>query len=285
MVGAGGAMAAGVTFCVPKAAGKSFLTPVKGKCRKGYTRTQLGSEGKQGGEGKQGAEGKQGNTVLSEPEQKALKAILPYVKFSASGVGGKPTIQFSGVNVQILNGEGKTASKNGAGNLIVGYDETPGTQTGSHNVVLGTEGQIYTSWGSLLAGTSNAATGEYSSVTGGGRNTASGEDSSVSGGEINTASSLWSAVSGGGGNTASFEFSSVSGGAGSTASGEFSSVSGGDENAATQGDSSVSGGQKNAASALFSSVSGGESNEAIWTGSSIFGGKALITKAVYDAIP
>jgi hypothetical protein len=33
------------------------------------------------------------------------------------------------VNVQVVNGEGSTATVNGAGNLVSGYDETPQVQT------------------------------------------------------------------------------------------------------------------------------------------------------------
>src|SRR6202035_4175162 len=69
-----------------------------------------------------------------------LNKLLAHMTFVESGVGGTPTIQFSGANVQIVNGEGKTASVNGEGNLVIGYDENPGTvrgtpgaQTGSHN--------------------------------------------------------------------------------------------------------------------------------------------------------
>src|SRR5207249_3777178 len=70
----------------------------------------------------------------------------------------KPTIQFSGVNVQIVNGEGKEEAMNGAGNLVVGYDEFPGEQTGSHNLVLG-RAQTYKGVGSFLAGSGNTASG------------------------------------------------------------------------------------------------------------------------------
>src|ERR1700730_9641622 len=43
--------------------------------------------------------------------------------FVSSGVGGKPTVQFANVNVQIVSGSGSTTSGNGTGNLILGYDE------------------------------------------------------------------------------------------------------------------------------------------------------------------
>jgi hypothetical protein len=68
-----------------------------------------------------------------------------YLAAGSTGVvGGKATVQFSGVNVQIVNGLKLTATTNGAGNLVIGYDESFGTQTGSHNLVLGTS-QSYTS--------------------------------------------------------------------------------------------------------------------------------------------
>src|SRR6266568_4023467 len=60
---------------------------------------------------------------LSQSEIKLLKSILPHIKYVESGVGGKPTIRFSGVNVQVVNGEGETgAPVNGEGNLVIGYD-------------------------------------------------------------------------------------------------------------------------------------------------------------------
>src|SRR5438094_794188 len=59
--------------------------------------------------------------------------------FISSGVGGGPTVQFAAVNVQVVNGAGATASVNGRGNLVVGYDENPSArpQTGSHDLILG----------------------------------------------------------------------------------------------------------------------------------------------------
>ena len=96
----------------------------------------------QGIEGAPGEQGEPGLSVLSRSEQETLKSILPYVKYVATGVGGKPTIQFSGANVQIGRRGGSTKTTNGAGNLIVGYDENPGTQTGSHNVIVGPEMDI-----------------------------------------------------------------------------------------------------------------------------------------------
>src|SRR5437764_1129197 len=42
--------------------------------------------------------------------------------FVAAGVGGKATVQLSGVNVQIVDGAGSTSTLNGTGNLVLGYD-------------------------------------------------------------------------------------------------------------------------------------------------------------------
>jgi hypothetical protein len=201
-------------------------------------------------------------------EQEKLLSILPYIKYLASGVGGKPTIQFSGVNVQIVNGEGKTASVNGKGNLVLGYNEKPRTQTGSHNLVLG-EGQLYSSYGDILDGSLDVATGSFSEVF--------GYEDSVSG--------PWSSVTGGYRNGASGGESSVSGGAGNAAEAFASSVSGGEESHASGQWSSVGGGLHSKASANLSSVGGGFGNTAEAVYSSIFGGKELKATKEYEAIP
>ena len=120
---------------------------------------------------------------------------LPCMSYTSSGIDSQPTIQFSGCNVQIVNGMGKTASTNGAGNLVLGYDEAARTQSGSHNLILG-EDQEYTSYGAIVAGYGNTATGVWASIPGGYLNTASGEFATVSGGQGNAASGAvaWSAA-------------------------------------------------------------------------------------------
>jgi hypothetical protein len=225
-----------------------------------------GKEGAQGKEGPAGKEGTSGGTsVLSAAEQKALQALLPYVKYVASGVDGKPTIQFSGANVQIVNGEGASTKVNGSGNLILGYDETPGPQTGSHNLMLGT-GQSYTSYGSVL---------------GGQKNTASGASSVVFGFEDNASGEL-SSVLGGGKNTASFKEASVTGGYRNEATGENDSVTGGYANKALGVYTSVTGGEKNEASGEYSSVSGGKANKAQAKYSAILGTKEKTLAAITE---
>ena len=136
-------------------------------------------------------------------------AILPYLKFVASGVDGKPTIQVSGANVQILSGAGKEETLNGEGNLIIGYDELPGTQTGSNNLMLGAE-QAFTSYGSILGGEGNSSSGS-GSILGGAGNTASSYADAVFGLD-NKAVGGGASVSGGLHDEARAQASSVSGG-------------------------------------------------------------------------
>jgi hypothetical protein len=143
--------------------------------------------------------------------------------------------------VQIVNGEGSTASTNGAGNLVIGYDQSPQEQTGSHNLILGAL-QTFTSYGGIDAGVGNTISAPYASVSGGGLNTASGEGSSVSGGSQNTASGLRASVSGGFLNTASGAASAWIGGGflngitvkGAGEEGRFAAIFGGKENQTSQ---------------------------------------------------
>ena len=149
---AGSALGAStVSLCVPSGEGAAITTPTKGSCGSG-TSVALPSE---------------------KAEQEKLISILPHINYEASGVDAKPTIQFSGINLQVINGTGSESTINGTGNLILGYDETPGTQTGSHNFLLG-PGNSYTSYGGIVWGFSNKISGPYASILGGGLNTASG---------------------------------------------------------------------------------------------------------------
>jgi hypothetical protein len=287
------------------------MTPKHGKCKRGYTLTTLGAEGKAGAEGKQGAagdagpEGKQGpegkpgpdgkpgpegklgpegKNGLSEEELSTLKGILRCIKSVAKGIDGKPTVQFSGCNVQIVNGEGKTASVNGEGNLVLGYDEhlilcepsfsrspckpgekeleVPYEQTGSHDLLLGTANS-FTSYGGVVGGEHNLVSGPFASALGGEANTASGEYSATLGGVENTASGVWSVVSGGRLNGAIGPQSSVSGGEGNRAFADVSWIGGGFENKITN--------------------NGKPGEEGLFA--AIFGGKELSTSINYNAIP
>lgn len=138
---------------------------------------------------------------------------------------GQPTVRFSGVNLQVVDGSGDTGGAvNGRGNLIVGYNAlrkaplwpySPGgdVRTGSHNLIVG-DCNNYSAFGGLAAGLGNTISNEHASVSGGAFNTASGIRSSVSGGVNNTAIGEHCSVSGGGDNQADGNYATVSGGRG-----------------------------------------------------------------------
>lgn len=189
----------------------------------------------------------------------ALERVLHNVSRSADGA----TIYFDSVNVVVRNGTGSTESTNGVGNLVVGYNESRGggwegndVRTGSHMVVIGSK-QNYSSFGGIVAGTTNTVDGTYSSVTGGRYNNANGPSSSVVGGIWNTASGEAATTSGGNRNQASGTYSSVSGGERNIASGNSASVSGGADNKSSEFAASVHGGMSNTASGWAASVLGG----------------------------
>ena len=192
------------------------------------------------------------------------------------------TLRFTDMNVQIVSGSGTTfGTVNGTGNLIIGYNEPPPTlpdgsgvdRTGSHMLVIG-ERNNYSSYGGMVVGYFNTASGIFASVSGGTNNTASGSHASVSGGRNNTASASYASVSGGYLNTASKTYASVSGGYSNTASGTYASISGGPFNTASAEGASVSGGHSNTARGNYSSVSGGHNrtvnNEFDWRAGSLF---------------
>ena len=163
--------------------------------------------------------------ALPDPvELEVLDRLLPHLNYVEDGVGGKPTIQFFGVNVQVVNGEGKTESVNGEGNLVIGYDENTGrTQTGSHNLILG-EQQSFSSFGGLVAGYGNTISGREASVSGGALNTASGFYTSITGGMHNTARVEAASVEGGSTNLAESRFTSIFGGKELTAKTEYEAI-------------------------------------------------------------
>ena len=190
-------------------------------------------------------------------------------------VDGHDTLVFPGMNLQVHDGaEGGTyATANGLGNLIVGKNETQGSdvRTGSNNLVVG-GGHTWTRNGTFVAGFNNGTTANGASVSGGRFNTATARYSSVTGGQANDATAEYATVSGGQDNEATAEFAAVSGGSGNDARGEASSVSGGANNTAEGSYSSVSGGGDNYTPANYSSITGGTSNTASGTSSVVVGG-------------
>jgi hypothetical protein len=216
-----------------------------------------------------------------EGQNEALAALEELLAdASIEQVDGQRTLRFSGINLQLVNGESTTASANGTGNFIIGYNsrtgtrppecddpeyadfwpgcgESPFSRSGSHYLIVG-DLHEWTSYGGIVAGFRNTASGAWASVYGGTSNTASGKWASVTGGAGNTASGSWASVTGGGDNTASGNAASVSGGSDNAASGFLSSVSGGFSNTASGDRSSVSGGVLNRATGPQSSILGGE---------------------------
>lgn len=202
--------------------------------------------------------------------------------YVASGVGGKPTVQFAAVNVQVVSGSGSTTGAvNGKGNLVVGYAENPDNRprTGSNDLVVGTDNG-WTSYGDLVGGSGDRTTGPYATAFGLG-NVASGAES-VAAGHANVAAGAQASALGGQNNRANDGGSSVVGGCDDVAgAGTLPTAScpnpaeailGGVSNDATGGESTVSGGQSNTASGSISTVSAGYSNTAGGLGASVSGG-------------
>ena len=254
LIAAGAALAeTATTLCIPERAGKPVVSGTsEGKCTKAkYSPVVLPSGG-----------------ALA-----TLDKVLPHIAYVEKGVAGNPTIQFSGVNVQVVNGEGKTASVNGEGNLVVGYDEDPGTQTGSHNLILGQQ-QTFESYGGIVAGWANLIGAPFASVTGGQENRATGYTSWVSGGRENDAAYEFASVLGGRGNVASGYASLVTGGIHNRAETESALASGGQLNVASGAEATVTGGERNLASGNYASTSGGYLNTASGKYASTSGGES-----------
>jgi hypothetical protein len=268
-----------VHICVPEKAGTAITSNGTAEaCKEKETAVQL---------------------PASSTEQKALISILPYITFKSAGVDSKPTILFSKANIQVVNGEGKTATANGEGNIVIGYNETPGTETGSHNLVLGGT-QKYTSYADILGGNSNTALVPFATLTGqlneatsfgtgalvsGVLNKVGGEDGSITGGCGN---SIF--VPGGGGAYCAKEDqgSSVTGGSDNQAAGSFADkddeVSGGNDNLAAGETATVLGGFDNIAEFTYSTVSGGGKNRSDGEYSSVTGGANNFASGAYSTV-
>jgi hypothetical protein len=220
--------------------------------------------------------------------------------YVSSGVGGKPTVQFASVNVQIISGSGSTnGTVNGEGNLVVGYAENAHsfTRTGSNNLVVGADNG-WTSSGGIIGGDGNLASGA-GAVLFGEFNVASGGDSFIGGGCGNLAGGTGKpakqkcpakgaqAILGGHANQATAPQSSVSGGQFNASTDLFSSIAGGCANlvgpgsflsssACTTGAEAVLGGFEDHASGLESTVSGGALDTASGASASVLGGQGNV---------
>ncbi|MGI4792218.1 MAG: hypothetical protein ACRYFS_25620 [Janthinobacterium lividum] len=175
---------------------------------------------------------------------------------------------------------------NGLGNLIVGYNEQSETyataRKGSHNIIVGT-GNNYSSFGGLVAGTTNAVAAPFASVTGGSDNLASGFANSISGGQNNITTSYYNSISGGSHNTVqNSSYASISGGENGFARGQGASVSGGIANQANGQDASVTGGFSNQANGTNAAIAGGLEGTALGNNSAISGGSGVFTGGSYS---
>jgi hypothetical protein len=234
-----------------------------------------GDKGPKGDPGEKGDRGKRGKRGPPGPKSPGSE-VLQY--FTRAG----SDIFITGANLHLVNGVGATATQNGLGNLILGYNEVRGSgddRSGSHMLVVGSENN-YSRSGGIVAGLHNEASGDFASAVGGQYNTASGLYSSVLGGFQNTASGLYASTSGGFENIASGGSASVSGGLGNVASGPFASVSGGAGNTASGFESAVSGGTSNLASGGDASVSGGSTNTAGGDSSAVSGGASVTVTTI-----
>ena len=158
-----------VHACVGKH-GAVTVIKFKSKCHKHLRSIVFGAQGRAGIP----ADSNEINTLKSDvsalqstnatltSEVNSLQATLAGVTHTGS------TLLLSGMNLQLESGGGSTsATPNGLGNLIIGYNGSPGTQTGStSNLVIG-DGNSFTSFGGLVAGNSNSIAGPYYAVTGG----------------------------------------------------------------------------------------------------------------------
>src|SRR4051794_26178148 len=127
-----------ISMCVPSAGGAAITTPTSGStCAAGSTFKQTAS---------------QTDLAAAKNRIAALETLLAGV--TRGTVNGRATLTISGENVRLVNGTGGTFTSNGLGNLIVGYNSSPRSQTGSHNIMLGSD-QSFTSWGDIVGGAHN----------------------------------------------------------------------------------------------------------------------------------
>ncbi len=195
------------------------------------------------------------NTRVADLESRiaALEALLAGVTL----VGD--TLVIEGLNLQIVDGTGSTdsdervecrrdrdcaagalcsdhgrcVSGNGAGNLIIGYNEADrdDRKIGSHNLVIG-PGHSYSGTGGIVAGRDNHVSGSSCSLLGGSGNLAGGVNTTISGGHLNRSHGFASAVLGGASNRAHGDRSAIAGGRHNESSAEASVVTGGMSNIA-----------------------------------------------------
>ncbi|MBI4603279.1 MAG: hypothetical protein HY721_15100 [Planctomycetes bacterium] len=148
------------------------------------------------------------------------------------------TVLFTGVNVQIVTGLGRTETTNGVGNLIVGYQEFRGqaegppteegvnTRTGSHNIVVGAR-HNYSSSSGLLVGAESSLIGPGCAILGGHGSRVLGSHSVIVGGAGSCTHGSGSVIVAGENNTTNGGASAIIGGVGNRTTGAWSVQCGG----------------------------------------------------------
>jgi hypothetical protein len=203
--------------------------------------------------------------------------------YVSSGVGGKPTVVFAALNVQVVSGSGSTSGAvNGVGNVVIGYAENSNgyLRPGSHDLVVGANNG-WKGYGEIVGGNKDQASGNYAAVVGQ-SNVASGP-ASFAGGQANTASGAGASASGGMHNVAKGAQASVVGGEFNLASDPFAGIVAGCDGVAGTGNRLVAscsaagiegilGGFQPTASGLESTVSSGEGDTASGRAASVSGG-------------
>ena len=272
--------------CVAKS-GTMRVIAYTAKCPRHTTSVILGAQGPAGTP----ADTTEVSDLMSEvttlqSQVAALQTLLAGVSRSGHA------LVLSGMNLQVESGAGgTTAAVNGLGNLIIGYNENPGTQTGSANLVLG-DGQSFTSYGGIVAGQGNMIAAPFASVTGGSGNDAQSAQSAIVGGHANSTSGMMAVVAGGQSNQANGTYAFVGGGCANVAggsSGLFCTSSDGANPGV--GSAAILGGEGNIAgptsslSGFATTVVGGDVNNALAPASSILGGENQTTSTNCQAIP
>lgn len=190
--------------------------------------------------------------------------------------GPEPVVVFQGVNVKVTNGIGATASENGLGNLIVGYNEDEfgeADRTGSHNLVLG-EAHTYASYGGIVSGYQNYVDSPHAGAIAAEGSNVHGVRALILGGEGHEASGDGSVVLGGNSGQALATRSVVVGGRSGETHGEEAVAMGGFDADAQAVQSVALGGRFNTAEGSHSTVTGGAFRTALgpddWVAGALF---------------
>jgi hypothetical protein len=198
---------AGTYICVPTTAGAAIVSGgTSGTCAWGSTTVQMPS---------------------AAADQQTLISMLPYMSFTPTGIGSKPTITITGANLRMLHTTAAVNGKDGTGNIVLGGGSSnyqSASLTGSENLIVGWYHQ-WTNDNNIVGGIQNKAQG-FGGLIGGALNTsgASANDVALFGYQNKANGNVSSAV-GGSNNTTAGDYSTVSGGNGRTIAAKY----GGDE--------------------------------------------------------